>query len=125
MTRVAALVNMLRAQGIEVGTATAEIKIGDGQFPAGSYVDQARSAVRPSREEPAREAGLSRSGAHAPTTTAAGRWGYAFNVDVKEINDKAILDARGRRSVKKAELKGKVTGSGTAGSRSRTTARTT
>ena len=38
MTRVAELVNILRAQGIEVGRATAEIKIADGTFPAGSYV---------------------------------------------------------------------------------------
>ena len=64
MTRVATLVNILRAQRIEIGQANAEIKIGDGTFPAGSYVDQARSALRPAREEPAREAELSRSQPH-------------------------------------------------------------
>ena len=37
-TKAAALVNILRAQRIEVGTANAEIKIGDQTFPAGSYV---------------------------------------------------------------------------------------
>ena len=36
---------------------------------------QARSAVRPAGEDPAREAGLSRSRTSAPTTTPAGRWG--------------------------------------------------
>ena len=38
MTRSAKLVNLLRVQRIEVGQATAEIKNGDGTFPAGSYV---------------------------------------------------------------------------------------
>ena len=38
MTRVAAMVNLLRMQRIEVGQATGEIKIGDGTYPAGSYV---------------------------------------------------------------------------------------
>ncbi len=38
MTRPAELVRILRLQGIEVGTANAEIKIGDASYPAGSYV---------------------------------------------------------------------------------------
>ena len=38
MTRVAFIVNMLRLQGIEVGRATAEVKLKDGTFPAGSLV---------------------------------------------------------------------------------------
>ena len=40
--------------------------------------------------------------------------GYAFNVDVKEIADKAILDAP-TTLVKSDALKGKVTGAGSAG----------
>ena len=40
--------------------------------------------------------------------------GYAFNVDVKEIKDKSILTAPAPL-IKKAELKGKIAGSGTAG----------
>ena len=46
-----------------------------------------------------------------PTTTAAGRWGWRCGVDVKEIKDKAILDAA-VTPVKEAAVKGKVTGSG-------------
>src|SRR5690606_9233762 len=38
MTRAAQLVNLLRAQRIEVGIATAEFKTSEGTFPAGSYV---------------------------------------------------------------------------------------
>ncbi|HEY8549794.1 MAG TPA: hypothetical protein VIL35_07575, partial [Vicinamibacterales bacterium] len=37
-TRAALLVNLLRRQGIEVGRAATEFKIGDRTFPAGSYV---------------------------------------------------------------------------------------
>src|SRR5579883_624233 len=38
MTRVARVVNLLRNQGIEIGRTTAEIKIKEGTFPAGSFV---------------------------------------------------------------------------------------
>src|SRR5579863_4678783 len=38
MTRVAFIVNVLRLQGIEVGQASAEIKLKDATYPAGSFV---------------------------------------------------------------------------------------
>ncbi len=38
MTRVAFIVNVLRLQGIEVGRATAEVKLKDGTYPAGSLI---------------------------------------------------------------------------------------
>ncbi len=38
MTRVQTAVNLLRLQGIEVGRATADIKLKDGSYPAGSFV---------------------------------------------------------------------------------------
>ncbi len=38
MTRVALLVNLLRIQGIEVGRASKEVKLGEATYPAGSYV---------------------------------------------------------------------------------------
>jgi len=38
MTRVAFIVNILRLQGIEVGKATAEVKLKEGTYPAGSIV---------------------------------------------------------------------------------------
>ena len=38
MTRVAFIVNILRLQGIEVGRATAEVKLKDGTYPAGSLI---------------------------------------------------------------------------------------
>ncbi len=38
MTRVAFIVNALRTQGIEVGRASAEVKLKEGTYPAGSFV---------------------------------------------------------------------------------------
>ena len=38
MTRVERLVNLLRLQGIEIGRATAEVKLQEGTFPAGSFI---------------------------------------------------------------------------------------
>ena len=43
MTRAVALVNVLRAQAIEIGEAKSEVKIGDTTYPAGSYIVEARS----------------------------------------------------------------------------------
>jgi hypothetical protein len=38
MTRVAMVVNILRTQGVEVGRTSAELKLKEGTFPAGSFV---------------------------------------------------------------------------------------
>jgi hypothetical protein len=40
MTRVARVLELLRQQGIEIGRATAAIKIKEGEFPAGSFIIQ-------------------------------------------------------------------------------------
>ena len=37
-TRVAFVVNALRFQGVEVGRAKSEVKLGEGTFPAGTYM---------------------------------------------------------------------------------------
>ncbi|MDB4877877.1 MAG: hypothetical protein JWM41_4323 [Gemmatimonadetes bacterium] len=113
MTRAATLVNVLRAQGIEVGTLNAETTIGTDKFAAGSYVmklDQpyGRLVKNLLERQDYPDAAL--------TTYDDSGWsmGYAFNVDVKTVNDKAILTAP-TTLVNKAEVKGKVVGSGTAG----------
>ena len=113
MTRAATLVNVLRAQAIEVGTLNAETTIGTDKFPAGSYVIKlnqpyGRLAKNLFEKQDYPDPAL--------TTYDDSGWsmGYAFNVDVKEIKDKAILTAP-TTLVNKAEVKGKVTGSGTAG----------
>ena len=42
MTRAATLINLLRIQGVEVGRADGPVTLGDGTYPAGSYVIKGR-----------------------------------------------------------------------------------
>jgi zinc carboxypeptidase len=113
VTRVATLVNILRAQRIEVGRATGEIKTSDGTFPAGSYVIK--------RDQPYGRLAknlLERQNYPDPNlrTYDDSGWtmGLATLVDVKEIKDKAILSVL-TTPVAQAAVKGKVTGNGSAG----------
>src|SRR5438876_3555648 len=92
MTKVATLMNLLLAQGIGIGTLNAETTVGTDKFPAGSYVvklDQpyGRLAKNLLEKQDYPDPAL--------TTYDDSGWsmGYAFNVDVKEIKDKAILAA--------------------------------
>ena len=113
MTKVATLINVLRAQGIEVGTLNAPLTLDSVTYAAGSYVvklDQpyGRLAKNLLEKQDYPDPAL--------RTYDDSGWsmGYAFNVDVKEIRNKAILDAR-TTPVEKATVKGTVAGSGTAG----------
>jgi hypothetical protein len=113
MTRVAELVNILRVQRIEIGQAAAEIKVSDGTFPAGSYVVK--------RDQPYGRLAknlLEKQAFPDPNlrTYDDSGWtmGLAMQVEVKEIADRAILDAK-TTPVKEAVVKGRVTGSGAAG----------
>jgi hypothetical protein len=113
MTRAVTLVNILRAQRIEIGRATSEVKLADGTFPAGSYVIK--------RDQPYGKLAknlLEKQNYPDPnlTTYDDSGWtmGLAMLVDVKEIKDKAILDVP-VTPVTEATVKGKVTGAGAAG----------
>lgn len=113
MTRAVTLVNILRAQRIEIGQATKEIRVQEGTFPAGSYVIK--------RDQPYGRLAknlLERQSYPDPnlTTYDDSGWtmGLAMLVDVKEIKDKTILDAA-VTPVIEAVASGKTTGSGSAG----------
>jgi hypothetical protein len=113
MTKVVTLINVLRAQGIEVGTLNAPVTLDSVTYAAGSYVvklDQpyGRLAKNLLEKQDYPDPAL--------RTYDDSGWsmGLAFNVDVKEIRNKAILDAR-TTPVTTAVARGTVTGSGTAG----------
>jgi hypothetical protein len=113
MTKAATLVNILRTQRIEIGTANAEVKIGDETFPAGSYIIK--------RDQPYGRLAknlLEKQNYPDPnlTTYDDSGWtmGLATGVEVKEIKDKAILEVA-VTPVKDASVKGKVSGTGSAG----------
>jgi len=112
-TKAATLVNILRAQRIEIGTANAEVKLAEGTFPAGSYIIK--------RDQPYGRLAknlLERQDYPDPnlTTYDDSGWtmGLAMGVEVKEIKDKAILGVA-VTPVNEAVVKGKVTGAGSAG----------
>ena len=92
MTRVAFIVNVLRLQGIEVGRATAEVKLKEGTYPAGSLIVK--------RNQPyGRLAKILLEKQNYPdpalTTYDDTAWtmGLMNHAQVIEIADKAILDA--------------------------------
>ena len=113
MTRAVTLVNILRAQRIEIGQTTSEVKVGDQTFAAGSYVIK--------RDQPYGKLAknlLEKQNYPDPnlTTYDDSGWtmGLAMGVEVKEIRDKAILDVAAT-PVKEATVKGRVSGAGSAG----------
>jgi hypothetical protein len=90
LTRVAFVVNVLRTQGIEVGQATGEIKIGSATYPAGSLVVK--------RNQPYGRLAkilLEKQDYPDPALTTyddtAWTMGLMSHADVVEIADKAIL----------------------------------
>jgi hypothetical protein len=113
MTKVATLINVLRAQSIEVGTLNAPLTIDSVTYAAGSYVvklDQPYGRLAKNL--------LERQDYPDPAlrTYDDSGWsmGLAFNVDMKEIRNKAILDAK-TTPVTTATVRGTVAGTGTAG----------
>jgi hypothetical protein len=91
LTRVAFVVNILRKQGIEVGEATGEFKLGTATYPAGSLVLK--------RNQPyGRLAKILLEKQNFPTdaTTTYDDTGWTMGLmsqaKIDEINDKAVLD---------------------------------
>jgi hypothetical protein len=113
MTRVVALLNILRAQGIEVGELGSSFALARDTFPAGSYViklDQpyGRLAKNLLERQDYPDESL--------RTYDDSGWtmGLAMNVEVEEIRDSTILRAR-TTLVDSARWQGRVAGSGDAG----------
>lgn len=108
MTSVQFVINTLRLQGIEVGRATAEVKLKEGTFPAGSFIIK--------RDQPyGRLAKILLEKQNFPDpnlrTYDDTGWtmGYMANVPTIEIADKAVLDAP-VEAVDKLTIKGEVRG---------------
>jgi hypothetical protein len=112
MTRVERLVNLLRVQGIEIGRATAEVKLQEGTFPAGSFIikrDQPYSRLAKTL--------LEKQVYPDPTLRtyddASWTMGLMSHTDVKEIADKKVLDlAVDPVKEKEIRIAGTLTGSG-------------
>lgn len=110
MTRVAEMVNLLRVQRIEIGEATAPVKVGNISYPAGSYVikrDQpyGRLAKNLLEKQDYPDARLN--------TYDDSGWsmGFAMGVEVVAVADSGILQAA-VKPVDTVVLAGSLAGSG-------------
>jgi len=110
LTRVAQIVSILRIQGIEVGRATAEVKIKEGTFPAGSFVIK--------RDQPYGRLAkilLEKQNFPDPSLTTyddtAWTMGLMSQAKVIESADHAVLDVPATL-IDKFEPRGTVTGTG-------------
>jgi hypothetical protein len=91
-TQVDRVANLLRRQAIEVHRASAEFKIKEGTFPAGSYIVKLNQPYGPLAKTLLEK----QTYPDASLTTyddSAWTMGMANNVDVKTIEDKTILEA--------------------------------
>ena len=86
------MANLLRRQAIEVHRATAEIKVKEGTFPAGSYIVKLNQPYGPLAKTLLEKQTYPDA---ALTTYDDSAWtmGMANNIEVKTIEDKTILDA--------------------------------
>jgi hypothetical protein len=112
-TRVALLVNLLRRQGIEVGRTAGPLKVGDAEFPAGSFVVK--------RDQPyGRLAKILLEKQEFPDpnlrTYDDTGWtmGLMLHVDVRPVADRAILDAAVEPVTADVRPAGTVTGAASA-----------
>jgi hypothetical protein len=111
-TRIALVVNILRLQGIEVGRASAEIKLKEGTFPAGSLVIK--------RDQPyGRLAKILLEKQNYPDPNlrtyddSAWTMGLMAHVNIVESADSTVLTVP-MNLVDKLEPKGKLSGSASA-----------
>lgn len=91
-TQVDRVANLIRRQAIEVHRATAEITVKEGTFPAGSYIVKLNQPYGPLAKTL-----LEKQTYPDPSLTtyddSAWTMGMANNIEIKTIEDKAILDA--------------------------------
>jgi hypothetical protein len=110
-SQVDRVANLLRRQAIEVRRATSEIKVKDGTFPPGSYVVRLNQPYGRLAKTL-----LEKQNYPDPSLNtyddSAWTMGLASNVEVKTIEDKAILDAPADLLTADVQTKGRIEGSG-------------
>ena len=112
MTRVERLINLLRLQGIEVGRASAEVKLTEGTFPAGSFIVK-RNQPYSRLAKTLLEKQVYPDPNLRTYDDTSWTMGLMSHTEVKEIADKKILDLA-VEPIKTAEihLAGALKGSG-------------
>jgi hypothetical protein len=110
-TQVDRVANLLRRQAIEVHRATAEIKVKEGTFPAGSYIVKLNQPYGPLAKTL-----LEKQTYPDPSLTtyddSAWTMGMANNIEVTTIEDRSILEAAATRLTEDVTTAGALTGTG-------------
>jgi len=110
-TQVDRVANLLRRQAIEVHRATAEIKVTEGTFPAGSYIVKLNQPYGPLAKTL-----LEKQNYPDPALTtyddSAWSMGMANNVDIKTIEDQGILEAAASLLTADVVSAGTISGTG-------------
>jgi Zinc carboxypeptidase len=110
-TRVDRVANLLRRQGVEVRRATGTIEVKEGTFGRGSYVVKMDQPYGPLART-LLEKQVYPDAALNTYDDSAWTMGLANNVEVKTIEDRAILDAPAELLTADAVTKGEVRGAG-------------
>jgi hypothetical protein len=110
-TQIDRVANLIRRQAIEVHRATAEIKVKDGTFPTGSYIVKLNQPYGPLAKT------LLEKQTYPDATLntyddSAWTMGMANNIEIKTIEDKAILDAPATLLTADVVTAGSIAGTG-------------
>jgi hypothetical protein len=111
LTRVAFVVNVLRKQGIEVGQATGEFKLGTVTYPAGSLVIK-RNQPYGRLAKILLEKQSFPSDAQTTYDDTGWTMGLMSQTKIDEIDDRAVLDVPVKNLAGRYEPAGAVRGSG-------------
>ncbi len=111
--RLAAMIDLLRAHGIEVRRATKALRVKEGSFPAGTFVVRMDQPYRnyaldllTAQKWPADKA------AHDPYDDVAWALPFSYGVDVEVIADAAVRQAPTTLVTEPVSYRGSVQGSG-------------
>ncbi|MGE0864551.1 MAG: M14 family zinc carboxypeptidase [Vicinamibacterales bacterium] len=110
-TQVDRVANLIRRQAIEVHRATAEVKVKEGTFPAGSYIVRLNQPYGPLAKT-LLEKQTYPDASLMTYDDSAWTMGLANNIDVKTIEDKSILDAPATLMTTDVTTAGAVAGAG-------------
>ena len=110
--RVAQLVNLLRAQKIEVSRATADITVAEGTFPKGSYVVRLDQPYRNYAIDLLLPQKFPSDADHQPYDDVSWALPVHYGVDATRIDDEGIRQAAVELLQADVQPAGQVTGSG-------------
>ena len=110
--RVAQLVNLLRAQRIEVGVADAAFEVAEGRFAASSYVVRLDQPYRNYAVDLLEPQAFPSDPAHLPYDDVSWSLPLHFGVRVARVNDPRVRDAAFRPLTADVIAEGRVAGRG-------------